>query len=149
LSVRKETLMTINNGLPLAAACMVATWAALPSAWAQEPPQVAATGEVAKAFRVREGFQTPLALITKQGKALSLKVGMHRWSIDGGLGRQTVRVDEFTLFQMRSGKIKTVIDGKEVIKSTDAYWTLPAGSTFTFEVKGETALLEAMTVSTK
>jgi hypothetical protein len=149
MSVCKETLMMIRNGLPLTAACMVAAWAALPSAWAQQPPPAAATGEVAKTFHVREGFQTPLTLTNKQGKSVSLKVGMHRWSIDGALGQQTVRVDEFTLFQMRSGKIKTVVDGKEVIRGADAYWTLPAGSTFTFEVKGEAALLDAMTVSTK
>jgi len=35
------------------------------------------------------------------------------------------------------------------VKSADAFWTMPAGVTFTFEVKGETALLEAMTESTK
>lgn len=141
--------MMIRNGLPLTAACMAAAWAGLPGAWAQEPAQAAATGEVARTFRVREGFQAPLTLTTKQGKTVSLKVGMHRWSIDGALGRQTVRVDEFTLFQMRSGKIKTMIDGKEVMEGADAYWTLPAGSTFTFEVKGEAAVLDAMTVSTK
>lgn len=141
--------MMINRGLTLTAACMVAAWAALPSAWAQQPPPAAASGEIAKTYRVREGFQAPLTLTTKQGKTVSLKVAMHRWSIDGALGPQTVRVDEFTLFQMRSGKIKTVVDGKEVIKSADSYWTAPAGSTFTFEVKGETALLDATTVSTK
>lgn len=141
--------MMIRNVLPLTATCVVAAWAALPNAWAQSPPQAAATGEVAKTIRVREGFQAPLTLTTKQGKTVALKVGMHRWSIDGALGQQTVRVDEFTLFQMRSGKIKTMVDGKEVIRAADAYWTLPAGSTFTFAVKGEAALLDAMTVSTK
>jgi hypothetical protein len=137
--------MMIHNGL----ACMVGVLAALPSAWGQAPSQASASGETAKTFRIREGFQAPLTLMTKQGKTVTLKVGIHRWSIDGTLGPQTVRVDEFTLFQLRSGKIKTLVDGKEVIKSADAYWTLPAGSTFTFEVKGETALLDAMTVSTK
>ena len=138
--MRKGTLMMINAGLTLTTACVLAAWAALPSAWAQEP---------AKTYRIREGFQAPLTLTTKQGKTVLLKVAIHRWSIDGALGPQNVRVDEFTLFQMRSGKIKTIVDGKEVIKSADAYWTLPAGSTFTFVVKGETALLDAMTVSTK
>lgn len=141
--------MMIRDGLPLAAACILAAWAAAPGAWAQEPPQAAATPQVAKTFRVREGFQAPLTLMTKQGKTVSLKVAMHRWSIDGVLGPQSVRVDEFTLFQLRSGKIKTLVDGKEVTKSADSYWTVPAESTFTFEVKGETALLDAMTVSTK
>lgn len=148
--MRKETLMMIRSGLSLTAACMLAAWAAVPGAWAQQPAQAAAAnGAVAKTFRVREGFQAPLTLITKQGKTVALKVAMHRWSIDGTLGPQTVRIDEFTLFHMRGGKIKTVIDGKEVIKSADAYWTLPAGSILTFEVKGEAALLDAMTVSTK
>jgi hypothetical protein len=107
------------------------------------------TGDAAKTFRVREGFQAPLALKTKQGKAVTLSVGVHTWSIDGTLGRQTIQSKDFTLFHMRGGKIKTLIDGKEEIKTADMFWTMPAGSTFTFEVKGETALLDAMTVSAK
>jgi hypothetical protein len=107
------------------------------------------TKGTSKTFRVREGFQGPLTLKTKQGKPITLKVGVHTWSIDGTLGRQTIRINDFTLFQMRGGKIKALIDGKEEIKSADAFWTMPPGSTFSFEVKGETALIEAMTISTK
>jgi hypothetical protein len=50
---------------------------------------------------------------------------------------------------LRGGKIKTVVDGKEQMRSVDEYWTLPAGSSFSLEVKGETALLETTTISTK
>jgi hypothetical protein len=115
----------------------------------KHPEKKKETGDSSKTFRVREGFQGPLTLKTKQGRATTLKVGVHTWSIDGTLGRQTIRIDDFTLFQMRGGKIKAFIAGKEEIKSADAFWTISAGSTFTFEVEGETALLDAMTVSTK
>jgi len=105
--------------------------------------------EPAKAFRVTEGFQSPLSLKTKTGKAVTLKVGIHTWSIDGALGRQTIRTTDFTLFHLRGGKIKVFIDGKEEMKTPDSYWTLPAGAMLTMQVKGETALLDAMTVSLK
>jgi hypothetical protein len=102
-----------------------------------------------KAFRMRERFQGPLTLKTKAGKTLSLNVGLRIWSIDGTLGRQTLRTTDYTVFRLRAGKIKTVVDGKEQVRNVDEYWTLPAGSTLSLEVKGETALLETTTVATK
>jgi uncharacterized protein YdeI (BOF family) len=102
-----------------------------------------------KAFRMRERFQGPLTLKAKAGKTLSLNVGLRIWSIDGTLGRQTLRTTDYTVFRLRAGKIKTDIDGKEQVRNVDEYWTLPAGSTLSLEVKGETALLETTTIATK
>lgn len=103
----------------------------------------------ATAFRAVEGFQSSFALKTKGGVLRTVKVGMHTWSIDGASGRQNIRVTDFTLFHVRGGKIRVFSDGKEETKSTDMYWTLPAGTTLTLQVKGETALLDAMMVSSK
>jgi hypothetical protein len=102
-----------------------------------------------KAFRMRERFQGPLTLKTKAGKTLALNVGLRIWSIDGTLGRQTLRTTDYTVFRLRAGRIKTIIDGKEQVRNVDEYWTLPAGSTLSMEVKGETALLETTTVAAK
>jgi len=102
-----------------------------------------------KAFRMRERFQGPLTLKTKAGKTLALNVGLRVWSIDGTLGRQTLRTTDYTIFRLRAGKIKTVVDGKEQVRNVDEYWTLPAGSTLSLEVKGETALLETTIVAAK
>jgi hypothetical protein len=102
-----------------------------------------------KAFRMRERFQGPLTLKTKAGKTLALNVGLRVWSIDGTLGRQTLRTTDYTIFRLRAGRIKTVIDGKEQVRNVDEYWTLPASSTLSMEVKGETALLETTTVAAK
>lgn len=116
-----------------------------------EPRQAAKEGfaDPAKTFRAVEGFQSPLSLTTKAGKTMALKVGAHTWSIDGELGRQNIRVTDFTLFHVRGGKIRVFADGKEELKSADMYWTAPAGATVTLQVKGETALLDAITIATK
>lgn len=102
-----------------------------------------------KAFRMRERFLGPLTLKTKAGKTLALNVGLRVWSIDGTLGRQTLRTTDYTVFRLRAGRIKTVVDGKEQVRNVDEYWTLPAGSTLSLEVKGETALLETTTIAAK
>ncbi len=119
-----------ERGLLLAGVCLATTLVIFPQAWGQERAHgQEGAGDVAKPFRVREGFQGQLSITTKQGKALSLKVAVHRWSIDGSVGRQTIHLDDFTLFQVRSGKIKMLVDGKEDVKSADAFWTMPAGVT--------------------
>lgn len=103
----------------------------------------------ATAFRAVEGFQSSLTFKTKAGMTRVLKVGLHTWSIDGASGRQSIRVTDFTLFHVRGGMVRVFSDGKEETKTTDMYWTLPAGATLMLQVKGETALLDAMTVSPK
>ena len=120
------------------------------SGWGQAPSEATTSGNTAAAnLRVREGFQAPLVLMTKQGESIVLKVATHKWSIDGVFGRQSIRLNDFTLLQVRGGSIVTFIDGTALVKTADDYWTMPAGSVLTFKVKGETALLEVMTVSTK
>ena len=142
--------MTIRNSTVYVLICAAFPFSMVPRCFGQESAGgKEAVVEPAKAFRVTEGFQSPLALKTKTGKAVTLKVGMHTWSIDGALGRQTIRTTDFTLFHLRGGKIRVFIDGKEEIRTPDSYWTLPAGAMLTMQVKGETALLDAMTVSTK
>jgi hypothetical protein len=142
--------MTNKRGHPFEGVCFALLLIALPRAWGQAHTETkGASADAAKTFRVREGFHAPLNLKTKQGKAISLNVAVQRWSIDGTLGPQTIHVDDFTIFQMRSGKIQTQADGKDVIKTADDFWTVAAGSTFIFKVKGETALLEVVTVSMK
>src|ERR1700722_6011433 len=97
--------------LLLAGVCLATTLIILPHAWGQRAHDKEGAGDVAKPFRGREGFQGMLSLITKQGKTVALKVAVHRWSIDGSLGRQTIHLDDFTLFQVRGGKIKMLVDG--------------------------------------
>jgi len=103
--------------------------------------------EAWKSFRVQERYAGKMQLKTKEGKTIALSVATRVWSIDATLGPQALHVNDFTVFQLRGGKVKALIEGVENTRSTDEYWTVPAGATMTLEVKGETALLEAMTVS--
>jgi hypothetical protein len=129
----------------LVCACGVASRAAAQEAAASKQALV----DPLKVFRATEAFQAPLALKTKEGKTAALKVALHTWSIDGALGRQSIKTSEFTLFRVRGGKIRVLLDGKEEMKRTDEYWTSPAGTTVTLQVKGETALLDVLTVGGK
>jgi hypothetical protein len=126
-------------------ACGVAPRAAVQEGAARKEALV----DPQKVFRATEAFQVPLALKTKEGKTAVLKVGLHTWSIDGALGRQSIKTNEFTLFRVRGGKIRVSQDGKEEMRSTDEYWTVPAGTTVTLQVKGETALLDVLTIGGK
>jgi hypothetical protein len=129
---------------------LIQAYGAAPRAAAQ---QAAARQEALvdpqKVFRATEAFQVPLALKTKEGKTAALKLGLHTWSIDGALGRQSIKTAEFTLFRVRGGKIRVLLDGKEEMKSADEYWTVPAGTTVALQVKGETALLDVLTIGGK
>ena len=102
-----------------------------------------------KALRATERFQGALTLKNKQGRPVGLQVGLRVWSIDGALGAQKLRIEEFTVFTLRAGVLKTTIDGKEEERKGDDSWTLPAGATMTVAVKGETAVLETLTVAPK
>lgn len=100
-----------------------------------------------KALRSTERFQGPLTFKNKQGRPVVLQVGLRVWSIDGSLGAQELRIEEFMLFTLRAGRLKTTIDGKEEERKADDSWTLPAGATMTVAVKGEAAVLETLTVT--
>jgi hypothetical protein len=150
MRTEKESVMTKRHKILLTVFCLMPC---VVFAQVASKPKPAESKESAtnawKAFGVRERFQGPLALKTKEGKTIALNVGVRVWSIDATLGRQTLRTTDYTVFHLRGGKIKTVVDGKEQMRSVDEYWTLPAGWSFSLEVKGETALLETTTISTK
>jgi hypothetical protein len=145
----KEKAMKIRDRFFMGVIFLAAAFGAALPGLGQERAETKVLVDPMTAFRVTEGFQEALSLKTKTGKAVALKVTVRTWSIDGILGRQTIRTSDFTLFHLRGGKIKALIAGKEEMKIADAYWTLPAGAVLTLQVKGETALLDAMTVSAK
>jgi hypothetical protein len=102
-----------------------------------------------KTFRVTAGFRGQLPLETKAGKQLTLQTAVHSWSIDGSFGWRTVRTSDFTVFHLRAGKLQVLVNGVEELKRADAFWTSPAGATLKLRVKGETAVLDTLTVAPK
>lgn len=102
-----------------------------------------------KALQTTERFSGPLMLKSTKGKPLSIAVGLRLWSIDAVRGPQKLLIPEFTVFHLRAGTLKTMIDGKEETRKTDDFWVLPAGSQMSVQVKGETAVVETTSVSPK
>ena len=112
-----------------------------------------------KVYRVTQGLRTDLALNvsaptssvlrTESTRTRPLHVDLQRWSIDHTSGRQTIRTAEFTVFHLRTGKLNVSVNGKEEEKTIGDMWTSPAGGVLTFQVKGETAVVDAESVSGK
>ena len=102
-----------------------------------------------KAFRMQERFAGSLQAKSPSGRTVSLNVGTRVWTIEASLGPQHLKVDQFTVFQLRGGKLTTEIKGEKKDRVADEFWAVPAGATMEIRLKGETALLEATSVAVK
>ncbi len=93
-----------------------------------------------------ERFDGKTAFRTKKGKPKELHVIVRNWEIHGRQRIKKFPEEGFMLVHLHSGKVTTVIDGKEEKWGGDAFWTVPAGSTISAQVTSESALLETMAV---
>lgn len=112
-------------------------------------PKLDAKYESWKALQATERYSGPMALKSTKGTPISVQLNLRVWSIDAGRGPQNLMVPEFTIFHLRAGTLKTVVDGKEEVRKPDDFWALPAGSQMTVQVKGEAAVLETTSIATK
>lgn len=102
--------------------------------------------EAAVALKPLSRFDGRTAFRTKQGKSRELHVVVRNWEIHGRQRIEKFPEEGFMLVHLHSGKVTTVIDGKEEKWGGDAFWTVPAGSTISAQVTSESALLETMAV---
>jgi hypothetical protein len=102
-----------------------------------------------RAFQATERFSGPVVLKSTKGAPIPLRVELRVWSLDAGRGPQKLLVPEFTIFHLRAGTLKIVVNGKEEVRKSDDFWVLPAGSEMAVQVKGEAAVLETTSMATK
>jgi hypothetical protein len=137
---------------------VVSASASIHSSFGQQNP-VATVADPTKVYRVTQGLQTELSVEVPASpsprshfesvRSRPLQVNIQRWSIDRTSGQQTIRTAEFTVFHLRTGKLTVVVNGKEEEKTIGDMWTSRAGGLLTLQVKGETAVVDAETVSGK
>jgi len=120
-----------------------------PAAGSETNANLDARYESWKAFQVTERFSGPMVLKSTKGTSISVQVGFQVWSLDAGRGPQKLLVPEFTIFHLRAGTLKTVVNGKEEVRKSDDFWVLPVGSQMAVQVKGEAAVLETTSIATK
>ena len=119
----------------------------LASAPAQHTPAPAQQKtETAAPLKPLERFEGQAAFRTKQGKPKELHIVIRNWEIHGRQRIDKFPEEGFMVVHLHSGKVTTVINGKEEKRSGDAFWTVPAGSSMSVQVTSESALLETMAV---
>jgi quercetin dioxygenase-like cupin family protein len=123
--------------------------AALTAALACLAPTAArpqATQAPAAALQSFGRFDGRLTLRAPEGRAREIHVVVRQWQIHG---RQ--RVDRFpergfVVVHLHSGRVTTVINGKEETRKGGDFWVVPAGASMSVVVTSESALLETTTV---
>jgi hypothetical protein len=101
------------------------------------------------AFQATERFNGPIGMKSTKGTPLSGRVGLRVWSLDAGRGPQNLLVPEFTIFHLRAGILKISVDGKEEVHKSDDCWVLPASTQMAVQVRGEAAVPETTSITTK
>ncbi len=91
-------------------------------------------------------FQGKVAVRTKTAVLRPLSVAIRNWQLHG-----TQRIEAFPergslVIQLHSGKVKTVINGKEAERKQGEFWFVPAGARMSVEVTSESALLQVFSL---
>jgi quercetin dioxygenase-like cupin family protein len=111
-----------------------------PSATSQEQ------GRAAERLSRTDRFVGSVTMRNKAGKSVPMRVSVRTWGISGG--REAIRLPEqgFVIIQLHSGKLTTIIDGKEQEREEGEFWVVTPGAQMSVEVKSEAAVLQAMTL---
>jgi quercetin dioxygenase-like cupin family protein len=91
-------------------------------------------------------FQSKVDLRTKTGALRSHAVTIRNWQLHG-----TQKIDIFPekgslIIQLHSGKVKTLINGKETQHKMGEFWFVPAGARMSLQVVSESALVQVFSL---
>lgn len=115
---------------------------------AQQPKAGAAAEAAAPhALQSIERFNNQQLALFAKGKPAAAHVTIRDWQLHGQL-----KVDKFPetgpfVVELQSGKVTTVINGKEEKRNPGDFWTVPAGATMSVQVNSESAALHVLAVS--
>lgn len=103
-------------------------------------------GRAAERLSSTDRFVGMVAMKNQAGKPVPMRVSIRTWGIAGG--REAIRLPEqgFVIVQLHSGKLMTVIDGKEQERMEGEFWVVQPGMQMTVEVTSEAAVLQVMTL---
>ena len=89
-------------------------------------------------------FEGKAVLKLKTGRAQELPVVLRSWGIHGQQHVAKFPDQGFLVVHLHSGKVVTVINGKEQQRKGGDFWTVPAGATMSVQVKSESAVLQTL-----
>jgi hypothetical protein len=114
---------------------------------AQPKPGTAAEAAAPHALQSIERFNNQQLALFAKGKPAAAHVTIRDWQLHGQL-----KVDKFPetgpfVVELHSGKVTTMINGKEEKRNPGDFWTVPAGATMSVQVTSESAALHVLAVS--
>jgi len=92
-------------------------------------------------------FEGKATMKLKTGRPQELNVALRSWGIHGQQHIEKFPEQGFLVVHLHSGKVVTVIEGKEEQRKGGDFWTLPSGSTMSVQVKSESALLQTFSIT--
>jgi len=104
------------------------------------------SSETLGALKSIERFDGRTGLRTRRGKLEELHVVIRNWQLHGRLRVEKFPEPGFAIVHLHSGKVVTVINGKEQQRNGGDFWIVPAGSSMAVQVVSESALLETTAV---
>jgi quercetin dioxygenase-like cupin family protein len=104
-------------------------------------------GSGAAAAKQTERFQGTAALKDKAGKAKTVRLAVHNWTLLGEQHIDQFPEHGFLLVQLLSGKVTTVIDGKTEKRNKGEFWVVPANAKMGIDARGEVTGLEITVLS--
>jgi len=112
----------------------------------QQPSATNQEGRATERLSRIDRFVGSVTMKNKAGKSVPMRVSVRTWGITGG--REAIRLPEqgFVIVQLHSGKLTTIIDGKEKEREEGEFWIVAPGTQMSVEVKTEAAVLQAMTL---
>jgi hypothetical protein len=102
--------------------------------------------EGAAALTPVQRYEGKAVLKLRSGRAQELHVIMRSWDVHGQQHVEKFPETGFLLVHLHSGKVVTVIDGKQQDREGGDFWTVPSGSTMSVQVKSESALLQTLAI---
>ncbi|HEY2446644.1 MAG TPA: hypothetical protein VGI20_12995 [Rhizomicrobium sp.] len=128
--------------LPFAAAALLVPAMAM-AAVAAKQEQGPAPGTVVPLER----FDGSVRIHSPRAAAETLHVIARVWQIHGRQHIAKFPEAGFLIVHLHSGKVVTVIDGKETQRHGDDFWTVAPGSSMSLRVTSESALVETTAVT--
>jgi hypothetical protein len=83
---------------------------------------------------------------TKKGATASLHVVVRKWEIHGNQSVKRFPEEGFLIVHLHSGKVVTIINGQEMARASNSFWTVPDGASMSVRVTSESAALEVTSV---
>jgi hypothetical protein len=107
-----------------------------PAPNALQPIERFSSREITMAF-VRNGVPTPPA---------AAHITIRDWQIHGQQKIQNFPESGLLIVELHSGKVTTIINGKEERHNPGDFWTVPAGASMSVQVTSESAALHVVAV---